>query len=109
MAGVDACGVGVAEGPPNVPKREDAGVSGTSPLNASGGSITVEGRNDGLGALGVLKGVLAGVLAKLLKDGVMSSSGGSPDVCDDELGVGGTATSAPSAGGGADALAVGVS
>ena len=39
----------------------------------------------------------------------MSSSGGSPDVDDEELGVGGMATSAPSAGGGADALAVGVS
>ena len=32
----------------------------------------------------------------------MSSSGGSPDVDDEELGVGGTATSAPSAGGGAE-------
>ena len=39
---------GVAEGPPNVPKRDDEGVSGTWPLNASGGSITVEGRKDGL-------------------------------------------------------------
>ena len=54
----------------------------------------------------MLKGVLAGVLAKLLKDGVISSSGGSPDVDDDELGTG---TSAPSTGAGADALAVGVS
>ena len=81
-------------------------LSGLRPINASGGSITVEGRNDGLGTLGVLKGVLAGLLAKLLKDGVMSSSGGSPD---DELGVGGISTSAPSTGAGADALAVGVS
>ena len=85
------------------------GADGTSPLNASGGSITAEGRKDGLGTLGVLAGVWAGVLAGDLKDGVMSSSGGSPDVDDDELGVGGTATSVPSAGGGADALAVGVS
>ena len=96
------------------------GADGTSPLNASGGSITVDGRNDGLGTLGVLAGVWAGLLAGDLKDGVMSSSGGSPDVDDEELGVGGkaralsplwggTATSAPSAGAGADALAVGVS
>ena len=70
MAGVDACGVGVAEGAPKVPKREDVGVVGTSPLHASGGNITVEGRKDGLGTLGVLKGVLAGLLAKFLKDGV---------------------------------------
>ena len=53
----------------------------------------------------MLAGVCAGVLAGVLKDGVMSSSGGSPDVDDDELD--GIATSAPSAG--ADALAVGVS
>ena len=85
------------------------GTDGTSPLNASGGSITADGKNDGLGTLGVLAGVWAGVLAGVLKDGVMSSSGGSLDVDDEELGVGGTATSAPSAGGGADALAVGVS
>ena len=51
---------------PKVPKREGAGVVGTSPLNASGGSITVEGRNDGLGTLGVLAGVWAGVLAGVL-------------------------------------------
>ena len=44
----------------------------------------------------------------LLKDGVMTSSGGMEDD-DDELGVGGIATSAPSAGAGVDALAVGVS
>ena len=82
------------------------GVDGTSPLNASGGSIMDEGKKDGLGTtLGVLAGVWAGVLAGDLKDGVISSSGGSPDVDDDELD--GTATSAPSAG--ADALAVGVS
>ena len=80
------------------------GADGTSPLNASGGSITAEGKKDGLGTLGVLAGVWAGVLAGDLKDGVMSSSGGSPED-DDELD--GTATSAPSAGGGADALAVG--
>ena len=92
-----------------MPKREDAGVVGTSPLNTSGGNITVEGRKGGLGTLGALKGVHAGLLAKHLKDGVTSSSGGSPGVADDELGVGGIATSAPSAGGGADALAVGVS
>ena len=85
------------------------GADGTSPLYASGGSITAEGKNDGLGTLGVLAGVWAGVLAGDLKDGVMSSSGGSPDVDDEELGVGGTATTAPSAGGGADVLAVGVS
>ena len=82
------------------------GADGTSPLNASGGSITADGKKDGLGTtLGVLAGVWAGVLAGDLKDGVMSSSGGIPDVDDEELG--GTATSAPSAG--ADALAVGVS
>ena len=92
-------------GGPKVPKREGVGVDGTSPLNASGGSITAEGKKDGLGTLGVLAGVWAGVLAGDLKDGVMSSSGGIPDVDDEELG--GTATSAPSAG--ADALAVGVS
>ena len=97
----------MAEGSPKVPKREEAGVSGISLLNASGGSITADGRKDGLGTLGVLAGVWAGVLAGVLKDGVMSSSGGSPDVDDEELG--GTATSAPSTGGGADALAVGVS
>ena len=39
----------MAEGSPRVPKREEAGVSGTSPLNASGGSITADGRKDGLG------------------------------------------------------------
>ena len=97
----------VADGGPKVPQREGADADGTSPLNASGGSITAEGKKDGLGTLGVLAGVWAGVLSGVLKDGVMSSSGGSPDVDDEELG--GTATSAPSAGGGADALAVGVS
>ena len=64
MAGVDACGVGVAEGAPKVPKREDVGVGGTSPLNASGGNITVDGRNDGLGTLGERNSELAGALAK---------------------------------------------
>ena len=44
----------MAEGGPKEPKREDAGVFGTSLLNASGGSITVEGREDGLGTLGEL-------------------------------------------------------
>ena len=38
----------MAEGGTTVPKREDAGVLRTSLLNASGGSITVEGRKDGL-------------------------------------------------------------
>ena len=61
-----ACGVCVAEGNPNVPKREDAGVVGTSLLNASGGSLTVEGRKDGLGTLGMLQGILAGVLVGVL-------------------------------------------
>ena len=73
----------MAEGGPKDPKREDAGVSGTSLLNASGGSITVEGRKDGLGALGV------------------------PNC---ELGVCGMPmASAPSAGAGDGALADGVS
>ena len=44
----------MAEGGPKESKREDACVVGTSPLNASGGSITVEGRKDGLGTLGEL-------------------------------------------------------
>ena len=57
----------MAEGGPKEPKREDAGVVGTSPLNASSGSITSDGRNDGLGTLGVLAGVWAGVLAGVLK------------------------------------------
>ena len=42
--------------------REEAGVLGTSLLNASDGSIILVGRNDGLGTLGVLAGVRAGVL-----------------------------------------------
>ena len=50
------------EGGPKDPKREDASVIGTSLLNASGGSMIVDGRNDGLGTLGVLAGVCAGVL-----------------------------------------------
>ena len=66
----------MAEGGPKLPKREDAGVVGTSPLNASGGSITVEGRKDGL-SLGVPNFEL---------DGVMSSSGGSPEDDDEEHG-----------------------
>ena len=83
------------------------GADGTSPLNASGGSITVDGRNDGLCILrGVLAGVWAGVLAGVEKAAVSVSNEGTED--DDEE-LGGTATSAPSAGGGADALAVGVS
>ena len=53
----------MAEGGPTVPKREDAGVVGTYPRNASGVSITSDGRNDGLGTLGVLAGVWAGALA----------------------------------------------
>ena len=55
----------MAEGGLKVPKR-DAGVDGTSPLNASRGSITVEGRKDGLEILGVLVGVWAGVLVGIL-------------------------------------------
>ena len=90
----------MAEGGPEEPQREDAGVSGTSLLNASGGSITVEGRKDGL-SLGVPNCEL---------DGVMLSSGGSPEVDDEELGVGGMPkASAPSAGAGDGALADGVS
>ena len=77
----------MAEGGPKEPKREDAGVSGTSLLNASGGSMIVDGRNDGLGTLGALAGVCAGVLAGVRKGGVITSSGGMED--DEEaLGVG---------------------
>ena len=47
----------MAEGGPKEPKREDAGASGISLLNASGGSMIDDGRNDGLGTLGVLTGV----------------------------------------------------
>ena len=43
--------------------REEAGALGTSLLNASVGSMILVGRNDGLGTLGVLAGVKAGVLA----------------------------------------------
>ena len=88
----------MAEGIPKVPKREEAGVVGTSPLNASGGIITDEGRKDGLGTLGVLAGVWAGVLAGVVKAAVSVSNVGTEDDDDDELGVGR-----------ADALAVGVS
>ena len=90
----------MAGGGPKEPKREDAGVSGTSLLNASGGSTTVEGRKDGL-SLGVPNCEL---------DGVMLSSGGSPEAVDEELGVGGMPkASAPSAGARDGALADGVS
>ena len=89
----------MAQDGPKEPKREDAGVVGTSPLNASGGSIAVEGRKDAL-SLGVPNCEL---------DGVMLSSGGAPEVADEELEVGGMGTSAPSAGAGDGALADGVS
>ena len=99
----------MAEGAPEDPNREDAGVLGTSPLNASGGSITSDGKSDGLGTLGVLAGVWAGVLAGVEKAAGSASHVGSEDDDDDELGVGGMPTAAPSAGAGDDALAVGVS
>ena len=96
-------------GGPKVPKREDAGVSGTSLLNASGGSMIDDGRNDGLCTLGVLAGVWAGVLAGVRNGGVITSSGGMEDD-DEELGVGGMPkASAPSARAGDGALADGVS
>ena len=99
----------MAEGGPKLPKREESGVIGTSPLNASGGSITDDGRKGGLGTLGVLAGVWAGVLAGVVKAAGSVSSVGTEDDDDDELGVGGMPTVAPSAGAGDDALAVGVS
>ena len=95
----------MAEGGPKDPKREDAGVIGTSLLNASAGSMIVDGRNDGLGTVGVLAGVCAGLLAGVRKGGVLTSSGGMEDD-DGELGVGGMPkASAPGDG----ALADGVS
>ena len=99
----------MAAGGPKVPKREDAGVSCTSLLNASGGSMIDDGRNDGLGTLGVLAGVWAGVLAGVEKAAVSVSNAGIEDD-DEELGVGGMPkASAPSAGAGDGALADGVS
>ena len=99
----------MAEGGPKVPKREDVGVVGTSPLNASGGSITSDGRNDGLGTLGVLAGVWAGVLAGV-EQAAVSVSNVDVEDDDEELGVGGMPkASAPSAGAGDGALADGVS
>ena len=99
----------MAEGRPKVPKSEDAGVSGTSFLNASGGSMIDDGRNDGLGTLGVLAGVWAGVLAGVVKAAVSVSNEGIEDD-DEELGVGGMPnSSAPSAGAGGATLAKGVS
>ena len=95
----------MAGGGPKVPKREDAGVSGTSLLNASGGSMMVVGRNDGLGTLGVLTGawagawagVLAGVWAGVLA-GVEKAAGSVSNVGteddDEELWEGGTAAAA---------------
>ena len=102
-ASAGICGEGM---PPNVPKREEAGASGTSLLYASVGSIILVGRGDGLGTLGVLAGVCAGVLAGVVKAaGSVSNEGIEAD--EEEVGVAGTA--AAGAGGGADALAVGVS
>ena len=100
-AGVDGEGI-----PPNVPKRKEAGASGTSLLYASVGSMMLVGRVDRLGTLGVLAGVCAGVLAGVVKAAVSVSNEGIEED-DEELGVAGTA--AAGAGGGADALAVGVS
>ena len=99
----------MAEGGPKVPNREDAGGVGTSPLNASGGNMIDDGRNDGLGALGVLAGVWAGVLAGVEQAAVSVSNVGIEDD-DEELGVGAMPkASAPSAGAGDGAFADGVS
>ena len=99
----------MAEGGPKVPKRADAGVVGTSSLNATGGNMIDDGRNDGLGTLGVLAGVGAGVLAGVVK-AAMSVSNVGTEGDDEELGVGGIPkASAPSAGAGGGALADGVS
>ena len=49
--------------------------------------MIVDGRNDGLGTLGVLAGVCAGVLAGVRKGGVITSSCGMEDD-EEELGVG---------------------
>ena len=75
------------EGARKDPNREDAGVIETSLLNASGGSMIDEGRNDGLGTLGVLAGVWAGVLAGVVK-AAMSVSNVGIEGDDEELGVG---------------------
>ena len=83
----------MAEGSPRVPKREEAGVSGSSLLNASDGSMIDDGKNDGLGTLGVLAGVWAGVLAGVEKAAGSVSNVGTEDD-DEELGVGGTAAAA---------------
>ena len=88
--------------PPNVPKREEAGASGTSLLYASVGSIILVGRGDGLGTLGVLAGVVRAA-------GSVSNEGIEED--DDELGVAGTAGAGAAVGVGAAAgagAAVGV-
>ena len=55
-----------------------------------------DGRNDGLGALGVLAGVWAGVLAGVEKAAGSVSNVGTEDD-DEELGVGGTAAAAAAA------------
>ena len=86
----------MAERGPKEPKREDAGVSGTSLLNASGGSMIDDGRNDGLCTLGVLAGVWAGVLAGVAKAVVFVSNVGTEDD-DEELGVAGTAVAGAAA------------
>ena len=71
--------------------------------------MMVDGRRDGLGTLGALAGVWAGVLAGVPTGGVTISSGGMEDD-DEELGGGGMPkASAPSAGAGPGALADGVS
>ena len=77
----------MAEGAPEDPNREGARVIGTSLLNASGGSMIDDGRNDGLGTLGVLAGVWAGVLAGDVQAAVSVSNVGIEDD-DEELGVG---------------------
>ena len=77
------------------------GVVGTSPLNALDGSRTSDGRNDGLGTLGVLTGAWAGAWAGVLA-GVEKAAGSVSNVGteddDEELGVGGTAAAAAALG-----------